>query len=293
MQHATGNSANNFYVSSNIWAAASANDGGGSGTERGSLFAINPQSLLNSGATNWVENSVQENNVAITTGASAKLMYGMKVIITSNNAVAASTDSGGYVVGIQAGGTNTLACGYCFGQNGGDHGIASTGSLIGAAKTGTSAVNYGLDFGHMTFNNAAIRGPDTQDLDIQVGTGGGARLFVVNSGGNGAGFVIHGAAATITERLDVTPGTGSTGQAIISTVGTSTGGLAFQAGANPLVLGNSSGIIEIGTTGAFAANSNVATAMSSVGPVGSHTTIQKWLTITESDGSTVGWIPVF
>lgn len=64
-------------------------------------------------------------------------------------------------------------------------------------------------------------------------------------------------------------------------------------GSSKLTIGSSSGVIEIGSTGAFTANGAVATTMTSLGPSGSHTTIQKWLTITEADGSTVGYIPVY
>lgn len=42
----------------------------------------------------------------------------------------------------------------------------------------------------------------------------------------------------------------------------------------------------------FTANGSVATAMSSLGPTGSHTTIQKWLTIKDSSG-TVLYVPCF
>ena len=41
-----------------------------------------------------------------------------------------------------------------------------------------------------------------------------------------------------------------------------------------------------------AANGSVATAMSSVGPTGSHTTIQEWFTITDAAGTT-RYIPGF
>lgn len=44
--------------------------------------------------------------------------------------------------------------------------------------------------------------------------------------------------------------------------------------------------------GAFQANGSVATAMSSLGPTGSHTTIQEWLKITNASGVT-RYIPCF
>lgn len=52
------------------------------------------------------------------------------------------------------------------------------------------------------------------------------------------------------------------------------------------------GVVQFGTTGSFAANGSVATALTSVGPTGSHTTVQKWLTIQDSTGTTL-YIPCF
>ncbi len=52
------------------------------------------------------------------------------------------------------------------------------------------------------------------------------------------------------------------------------------------------GILQVGTTGSMAANGAVATALSSVGPTGSNTTVQEWLQIKNSDG-TVRYIPCF
>jgi hypothetical protein len=45
--------------------------------------------------------------------------------------------------------------------------------------------------------------------------------------------------------------------------------------------------------GGYTANGTVATAMSNLGPAGSHTTIQKWLTIYDTDGTTLLYIPCF
>lgn len=42
----------------------------------------------------------------------------------------------------------------------------------------------------------------------------------------------------------------------------------------------------------FTANGSTATSVTSVGPSGAHTTVQKWLTIYDNTGA-VGYIPVF
>ena len=60
--------------------------------------------------------------------------------------------------------------------------------------------------------------------------------------------------------------------------------LTLQAGAT--------GAIKFGSTGSWTANGSVATGLTSVGPTGSHTTVQEWLTVTNSSG-TVRYIPCF
>lgn len=64
---------------------------------------------------------------------------------------------------------------------------------------------------------------------------------------------------------------------------------------NWLTLNNSlaeQGEIALSNANAFAVNGSVATAMSSVGPVGSHTTIQKWLTVVDNSGNVL-YAPLF
>jgi hypothetical protein len=58
-----------------------------------------------------------------------------------------------------------------------------------------------------------------------------------------------------------------------------------------LVITPLSGLILF--SGCHVANGTVATAMSSLGPAGAHTTIQEWLKILGSDGSTVRYVPCF
>jgi hypothetical protein len=51
------------------------------------------------------------------------------------------------------------------------------------------------------------------------------------------------------------------------------------------------GVIAVGS-GAFTANGSVATTMTSLGPTGSHATIQEWFTVTDSIGN-VRYIPAY
>jgi P pilus assembly chaperone PapD len=53
-----------------------------------------------------------------------------------------------------------------------------------------------------------------------------------------------------------------------------------------------SGLVQFGAASNFTANGAVATTMTSLGPTGSHTTVQEWLTVKDSAG-TVRYIPAF
>jgi hypothetical protein len=77
---------------------------------------------------------------------------------------------------------------------------------------------------------------------------------------------------------------GTTGSLTLS--GTTSGSVVITT---PSV---SAGLVQFGSAGSFSANGAVATALTSVGPVGSHTTVQTWLTIVDNGGVT-RWIPCF
>ncbi len=52
------------------------------------------------------------------------------------------------------------------------------------------------------------------------------------------------------------------------------------------------GELQLLGANSFAANGTIATAMSSLGPVGSHTTVQRWMIVVNPSG-TIGYVPVF
>jgi hypothetical protein len=65
---------------------------------------------------------------------------------------------------------------------------------------------------------------------------------------------------------------------------TATGDTVIQRG--------SAGVVQFASANSFSANGSVATVLGSLGPTGSHTTVQKWLTI-QDNGAVVGYIPMF
>lgn len=60
-------------------------------------------------------------------------------------------------------------------------------------------------------------------------------------------------------------------------------------GAGQIALGSA---VHFNSSGSFSANASVATVLGSVGPVGSHTTVQKWLTFSDNGGVT-RYVPCF
>jgi hypothetical protein len=76
-----------------------------------------------------------------------------------------------------------------------------------------------------------------------------------------------------------------------STAGGCTVNVTWTAGSAQAITLGGTGALKVGAA-QMTANGAIATALSSVGPTGSHTTVQEWLTITNSSG-TVRYIPCF
>lgn len=65
-----------------------------------------------------------------------------------------------------------------------------------------------------------------------------------------------------------------------------------NTGATPIVIGAGTETLKFGSSGMFAANGAVATTVTSLGPTGSHTTIQGWTTFFDNAG-TQRWQPYY
>lgn len=133
-------------------------------------------------------------------------------------------------------------------------------TLTGAAAGGDPLITVG---GSDTNRNLAIRGKGTGSLRL---------TSTVTLGSAQTNFLqIAGAATSVAPELS-TQGGDTNADLKLTPKGTGN-----------LIMGNSS---------SFTANGSVATAMSSLGPTGSHATIQEWFTIKDSAG-TVRYIPAF
>lgn len=120
-------------------------------------------------------------------------------------------------------------------------------------------------------------------------------LNVGTATGAAAGEIKATTAATDVAALTLSDGTHYTLQAGYLAAGV---GKLHGLGGSSLSLGaNNAEVIRLGSgtlsvvAALIAANGSVATAMSSVGPIGSHTTVQEWLKVTTPGGTR--YIPCF
>jgi hypothetical protein len=131
-------------------------------------------------------------------------------------------------------------------------------------------------------------------------TGALTPLSIVLSGGGGSGTVAlqvgnSGAAYTkgitlVTNALDPSVGAGGNGVALEMFTGQSIRWRDGSAVVQGEIFATSSGLAIQGAVAT--ANGIVATTMTSLGPAGSHTTVQEWLTITTHSGTT-RYIPCY
>lgn len=91
-----------------------------------------------------------------------------------------------------------------------------------------------------------------------------------------AGFTLQSSSGAVTLKADLAASTMS---------------FSTNAGATALTIGATQ-IIQLNSANSFSANGAVVTSLTGVGPTGSHTTVQKWLTIVDNTGATV-YIPAF
>jgi hypothetical protein len=150
---------NKFYQAGNFGAFASVNDNGTLGSASGSINGCCDYAVLNGGATYWLNVNGHETDVSIRVGASANFLTGSSVVLLSTNAVAASIENLGFLVGAQQGATATLNCAYAVGGYQGYNPISSTGGVLkyighAGANSGPT-IAYGVDLSLCTFTGNA------------------------------------------------------------------------------------------------------------------------------------------
>jgi hypothetical protein len=94
---------NRYYVGGSFVAQAISNDGGGSGTEKGSIFGINPVATLSASATHMAECSGGEVDLSAAAGSSVLNKYGWKVVQLSTDKVQGSVNDAALFFANQSG----------------------------------------------------------------------------------------------------------------------------------------------------------------------------------------------
>ncbi len=178
---------NRFYVGATIGMQAQASDGGGSGTEKGRLFALNPYVLLTSVATNFSEASISEFNTRLQAGSSSLLKYGIKIVQVSDDAVSGSTQDAALFFGNQVGaiGWGTLIQ---IGDGTFQTPLKTAGSIL--AIKGSPTFTHGLDLSGGTCSTDCFKstgflvsGSGALTATLPTSAGGGGVYVCVDTAG--------------------------------------------------------------------------------------------------------------
>jgi hypothetical protein len=118
---------------------------------------------------------------------------------------------------------------------------------------------------------------------------GGSANFTLNQGSNGAIFGVNGSGGGNANYIALVAATTGNG-AQVDAVGSDS---VIDLQLNP----KSTGLVTLGgmmkqSAAGFTANGVVLTALTGIGPTGSHTTVQEWLTVQDT-GGTVRYVPTF
>jgi hypothetical protein len=154
-------------------------------------------------------------------------------------------------------------------------------SFVAASPSGAAWVNYLSVNGNTTGNSIGLNavGSDT-NVGMNFTTKGTSPFAFITGGGSRTQFAILDNASGA-DYVTVTSG------ASAGVINTNAGNLNIGSTGGTTTLSDAT----VALTNAFAVNGAVATSLGSVGPTGSHTTVQQWLKITLN--GTVGYIPVF
>lgn len=153
------------------------------------------------------------------------------------------------------------------GGNVGMRGLAASNNL---SDNGDAARTWGMER-HSTANTAG------NTLEVLAG---GATSGATNK--NGGNHIISPGVSTGSGTSDV----------VFNTYPGTAGATSDNTKTETLRLVGSTGNVKFTAAGNFSANGSVATVLGSIGPTGSHTTVQKWLTIIDNTGTTL-YIPAF
>src|SRR5258706_4554853 len=247
-----------FYVGGQFLMQAVSNDGGGVGTEKGSIFGGNSTAIINAAATNMAELCGHEFNTTAVAGSTVLDKWGFSVVQPSNDAVSGSRNDAAVRLTNQAGAVGWNR-GIQFGDGINQFPVKSSGTLI---KTVSGSVTNGADFSVTTFSGNAFASPGfaiNGTGQITTGSSGVSSGNVIFNGTT-SGFVSVFSSATgnlLTVSQPIQVGTIGSIAGQINIAGQTSGSaqLSCSATGGTLLLGN--GNVSITTSGNTVSNGNM------------------------------------
>lgn len=171
-------------------------------------------------------------------------------------------------------------------------GIAANGNPALEVTNPASAVNFTMMSGAATAGSPYLlaSGSDTDVSFFFVTKGAGSMNFSGNGAVTGANaFARFSAASSAAQNgIWVFGANAGSGPRIIALDLSGTG----NTNVDMSLESSGTGLIKFGTASAFSANGSVATVLGSLGPTGSHATVQEFLTVKNSSG-VIRYIPAF
>jgi hypothetical protein len=285
-----------FYVGMVAYSKAQVSDNGTSGVPQGIVEAVTGSVQLNSGATNYFALIGAEFTISADAGSSVT----RKAILLMDNwpsdRVQGTVIDAHIWSTAHAGGPGSKTWA-TLDDDSSVFPISTGGTLIKmAAALSSPSIGTGLDFGTiavsgnvMQWSNGGffIGGTGTPTCNLPqstfVNSAGGVALTAVG-GANQYGAQVNGSATSAQSfGLKIQAGT-TTADAALAVLN--------ETGSTELFLVGGTGAVTIGGAAAYSASGAVATSLGSIGPTGSHTTVQTWLTFTDNTG-TVRYVPCF
>lgn len=234
-----------------------------------------------------VSDNPTSGNTGVTAGTGKFLTNEMDLNITSPNSSGNGLAIGGTALPASIGGFNGVSIAKLWGAGGQGTGTALFANGFNVAD---AAAATGINIGASALSGASQPSmPVTLNYRAGNNTYQNITLTAAASGAGSAGTLTVGGSGS-SDNLSLVVG----GLFLAANNGLTVGSnlvLSADASAN-LILGNAAGATQFKGTGTWAANGSVATVLGSVGPVGSHTTVQEWFAVQNASGAT-RWIAGF
>lgn len=178
-------------------------------------------------------------------------------------------------------------------------GFLANGALQLQIPGVASAVNYFTIAGSTSSNNINFSAAGTAtNLSIQYNakgsgghsfyTGGGLQFQILDNSSAANYITVTGASTGNAPAISAQ----GNGDLIIYTAGTKDIHFLTNNTSTDVLRIQNAGTLKFTNSASFSANNTVATVLGSLGPTGSHTTVQTWLTIVDNGGNT-RYIPCF